>query len=63
MPNKRIPSVALAVKGNVNENEAKFRKNLVIGRIEEGKFLLDLRSVLDADVQNLIEKINETDEK
>jgi L-seryl-tRNA(Sec) selenium transferase len=35
----------------------------VIGRIEEGKFLLDLRSVLDADVQNLIEKINETDEK
>ena len=62
-PNKRIPSVALAVKGNANENEAKFRKNLVIGRIEEGKFLLDLRSVLDADVQNLIEKINETDEK
>lgn len=61
MPNKRIPSVALAVKGNANENEAKFRKNLVIGRIEEGKFLLDLRSVLDADVQNLIEKINETD--
>ena len=63
MPNKRIPSVALAVKGNANENEAKFRKKLVIGRIEEGKFLLDLRSVLDADVQNLIEKINETDEK
>ncbi len=63
MPNKRIPSVALALKGNANENEAKFRKNLVIGRIEEGKFLLDLRSVLDADVQNLIEKINETDEK
>ena len=63
MPNKRIPSVALAVKGSANENEAKFRKNLVIGRIEEGKFLLDLRSVLDADVQNLIEKINETDEK
>ena len=63
MQNKRIPSVALAVKGNANENEAKFRKNLVIGRIEEGKFLLDLRSVLDADVQNLIEKINETDEK
>ena len=63
MPNKRIPSVALAVKGNANENEAKFRKNLVIGRIEEGKFLLDLRSVLDADVQKLIEKINETDEK
>ena len=63
MPNKRIPSLALAVKGNANENEAKFRKNLVIGRIEEGRFLLDLRSVLDADVQNLIEKINETDEK
>ena len=63
MPNKRIPSVSLAVKGNANENEAKFRKNLVIGRIKEGKFLLDLRSVLDADVQNLIEKINETDEK
>jgi len=35
----------------------------VIGRIENDKFLLDLRTLLDDDVNELIKIINETEEK
>lgn len=59
MPNRRIPSVALAVSGEANENERKFRAKNIIGRIENGEFLLDLRAVLDSDLSELISAINE----
>lgn len=59
MPNKAIPSIALKVRGNANLNEAKFRSKNVIGRIENGAFLLDLRSVLPKDETRLINSINE----
>ncbi|QCD51856.1 L-seryl-tRNA(Sec) selenium transferase [Campylobacter sp. RM16192] len=62
MPNKAIPSVALALRGDANLNELKFREKNVIGRIENGEFLLDLRSVLDSDLKELIEVINEIGE-
>ena len=35
----------------------------MIGRIENDKFMLDLRSLLDDDVETLIKIINETEEK
>ena len=38
-------------------------KKKVIGRIENDKFLLDLRTLLDDDVNELIKIINETEEK
>ena len=63
MPNKKIPSVALAFGGDPNLNELKFRQKRVIGRIENDKFMLDLRSLLDEDVETLIKIINETEEK
>ena len=63
MPNKKIPSVALAVSGDAVLNEQKFRQKKVIGRIENDKFLLDLRTLLDEDVNELIKIINETEEK
>ena len=63
MPNKKIPSVALAFRGEANLNELKFRQKKVIGRIENDKFMLDLRSLLDEDVKVLIKIINETEEK
>ena len=63
MPNKKIPSVALAFGGDANLNELKFRQKKVIGRIENDKFMLDLRSLLDDDVETLIKIINETEEK
>ncbi|MCD8213850.1 MAG: L-seryl-tRNA(Sec) selenium transferase [Campylobacter sp.] len=58
MPNKKIPSIALVVKGNAKKNEQNFRAEGVIGRIENDKFLLDLRSVLQKDVKKLINIIN-----
>ena len=63
MPNKKIPSVALVFGGDANLNELKFRQKKVIGRIENDKFMLDLRSLLDEDVETLIKIINETEEK
>ncbi|WP_103619361.1 L-seryl-tRNA(Sec) selenium transferase [Campylobacter concisus] len=63
MPNKKIPSMALAVSGDAVLNEQKFRQKKVIGRIENDKFLLDLRTLLDEDVNELIKIINETEEK
>ena len=63
MPNKKLPSVALALSGDANLNELKFRQKKVIGRIENDKFMLDLRSLLDDDVETLIKIINETEEK
>ncbi|MBE2984056.1 L-seryl-tRNA(Sec) selenium transferase [Campylobacter sp. RM9344] len=59
MPNKNIPSVALCFEGDAMQNEARFRAKRVIGRIENDKFILDLRSVLDKDVNRLIKIINE----
>ena len=59
LPNRKFPSVALAVAGDAEANEAKFRERGVIGRIENGKFLLDLRSVLPRDEEKLIKIINE----
>ncbi|MDU6827178.1 MULTISPECIES: L-seryl-tRNA(Sec) selenium transferase [Campylobacter] len=59
MPNKRIPSIALALKGDAQTNERNFRAKRVIGRIENDKFLLDLRCVLQKDVAKLTKVINE----
>ena len=55
--------MTLAFSGEANLNELKFRQKKVIGRIENDKFMLDLRSLLDEDVETLIKIINETEEK
>ncbi len=60
MPNRAIPSIAIAFFGDAKELEKSFRQNLVIGRIESDRFLLDLRSVqdeLDEKVANIALKI------
>lgn len=57
LPNRKIASVALAFSGNPKALEAKFRSKNVIGRIENEKFLLDLRSVLPSDENAIIEAI------
>lgn len=53
LPNKEYPSIALAFKGDSEWFELKFRQNGVIGRIENGSFLLDFRSILDKDLDSL----------
>ncbi|AQW83378.1 L-seryl-tRNA(Sec) selenium transferase [Campylobacter pinnipediorum] len=59
LPNKNIPSVALAISGNAIKNEQKYREKNVIGRIENNSFIFDLRSILYKDVDDLIKIINE----
>ncbi|MBE7357919.1 L-seryl-tRNA(Sec) selenium transferase [Campylobacter sputorum] len=59
MPNKKLPSIAVALDGNAINLERKFRDKNVIGRIEDDKFMLDLRSVLKSDINELVEIIKE----
>lgn len=58
MPNKKYPSVALKIEGNAVKNEMLYRENGIIGRIENGAFLIDLRAILQKDIDELIIKIN-----
>lgn len=62
LPNVKIQSVALAFKAKKGQKieslERDFRQKGVIGRIENGCFLLDLRSVLPSDESALITAIN-----
>lgn len=61
MPNASYPSVALAILDGADpqSTQAKFRAAGIIGRIEDDKFLLDFRSILKSDLQDLIKKIGE----
>lgn len=58
LPNKKLPSIALEFKSNPESTQVKFRKKDIIGRIENDKFILDLRCILDDDVSILINAIN-----
>jgi len=61
MPGASYPSVALAILDDADpqSTQAKFRAAGIIGRIEDDKFLLDFRSILKSDLQDLIKKIGE----
>lgn len=61
MPGASYPSVALAILDGTEpqSTQAKFRAAGIIGRIEDDKFLLDFRSILKSDLQDLIKKIGE----
>ncbi|MGH1600495.1 L-seryl-tRNA(Sec) selenium transferase [Campylobacter majalis] len=61
LPNKQIPTIALSISGNAIKNEAKYRNYNVIGRVENDEFILDLRSLLDNDVEILINIINKVE--
>ena len=55
-PNKKIPTIALAIGFNnykANKLEKLFRKNNIIGRIENDKYLLDFRSIQKTELENL----------
>lgn len=61
MPGASYPSAALAILDGADpqSTQAKFRAAGIIGRIEQDKFLLDFRSILKNDLQDLIKKIGE----
>ncbi len=55
MPNRKIPTVILALEGEAQELEAAFRAHRIIGRIEKDRFVLDLRTVREEDFETIIE--------
>lgn len=59
LPNKQIPSIALQLSGNAKSLQAQFRAKNIIGRIENECFLLDLRALLDDDINALNLALNE----
>jgi len=58
LPNREFPSIALHIKGKASSLERAFRKRGVIGRIEEDRFLLDIRTVSEDNEVELLEIIN-----
>ncbi len=58
-PTARIPSAALAIKGDAETAERRLRASdpAVIGRIADGRCILDLRSVPESDDAALIETV------
>ena len=61
VPNHALPSYAVAFGGNVNALEEKLRSGLqpIIGRIHEGKFLLDVRTLFEEDFPTVVEALKE----
>jgi len=61
VPNHALPSYAVAFGGNVNALEEKLRSRLqpIIGRIHEGKYLLDVRTLFEEDFPTIVEALKE----
>ncbi|WP_292659098.1 L-seryl-tRNA(Sec) selenium transferase, partial [Nitratifractor sp.] len=55
MPNRKIPTVILALEGKAQELEVAFRAHRIIGRIERDRFVLDMRTVREEDFETIIE--------
>jgi len=61
VPNHSLPSYAVAFDRDVNALEEKLRLGLqpIIGRIHEGKYLLDVRTLFESDFPTILEAIKE----
>ncbi len=59
LPNREFPTVALHVKGKATTLERRFRKNNIIGRIENDMFLIDFRSILPEFEEQIVATIKE----
>jgi L-seryl-tRNA(Ser) seleniumtransferase len=52
-PDQSLPTWLLAISGDVVQIEKKLRANRIIARIENGKVVLDLRTVFPEEEENL----------
>ena len=61
VPNQNLPSFAVAFGGNVDALEETLRKGArpIIGRIHEGRYLLDVRTLREADFETIAESLRE----
>ena len=61
VPNQSPPSYAIALDGNVEALEEKLRLGIqpIIGRIHEGRYLLDVRTLFEKDFPIILEALKE----
>ena len=61
VPNHSLPSYGVAFTGDVTALEEKLRlgDSPIIGRIHEGKYLLDVRTLFEADFPVIAEALKE----
>lgn len=59
LPDKSLQSFILAFEGEAMVLQERFRGLGIVGRVEDEKFVLDFRSVLDSEISALCEVINE----
>ena len=59
MPGRKIPTVVLALEGDPKYLEAHFRRHRIIGRIEEERFVLDLRTVEEREFDRIVDAAKE----
>ena len=60
-PNHSLPSYAVALAGDVNALEEKLRLGLhpIVGRIHDGLYLLDVRTLLEEEFPTIVEAVRE----
>ena len=60
MPNRKIPTIIIALEGDAVTLEKLFRANNIIGRIEDDNFILDMRTVRNKDFNQILKTVNES---
>ena len=61
LPTSKINSIGVTIEGNANKLEEKLRKNHIpiIGRIQDNKFILDMRTLINDDLEVIKDCLNE----
>ena len=59
LPNRKIPTVVLALEWDPEKLETAFRAQRIIGRIEKDRFVLDMRTVEEKDFGQIVEAAGE----
>ena len=62
-PTETVPSIAIEVPGNADVLSTRFLRNdpPVVGRIQNDRYTIDLRTVLEADLTNLAAALRAVD--
>lgn len=61
VPNQNLPSWAVAFGGDVNRLEETLRRGVhpIVGRIHDGHYLLDVRTLFDSDFETIVDSVRE----
>ncbi|XUP88523.1 hypothetical protein B6672_007525 [Campylobacter jejuni] len=59
MPDKSLDTYILTFQGDALKLQTRFRKENIIGRIENDEFVLDFRTIRENELQKLILTINQ----